>query len=297
MLLIVKNTFVSCVDVDAESPKLTRSRSDDSLHLRSLCEMGATHRSPQMYSSNTHDSSTINWVCDSVKMNLMQDVETQPFKSPCQGSLKTLGLSKIDAGVVADRMTPMPLDDEIQPYGSPSKDSLSADSDSTMSTVGDYDKKTSMPDDEEQHGEPANEVGFEGTWSVGAELHHIGECRACAWNCNPSGCKNGASCAFCHLCAPGALKQKRKQTERYRKLEGNARRGNKTWLMQRVPNPERGLMVSTAGRRPCMSVSGLALWQLAVTQVNQEQGYAAQNGYKAEGSSSPVGASAIYWVY
>jgi len=168
---------------------------------------------------------------------------------------------------------------------------------SIHSQVRDYAQKISMLDDEEQHDEPANddddlqsgqsqqlddeeehdvdepanEVQFEGSWSVGSELHHIGECRPCAWNCRPGGCVQGASCTFCHLCEQGALRQRRKQLERYRKLDRQARRGDSTEQMQGTLSPESGLMDG-----PSMSVSeGLkaALWHRAVTQVNQEQGY------------------------
>jgi len=288
MQLIIKNTNLCVLDVDASSPKLARSQSDGSLHVRSLCEVGPIYCSSSQGSLITHSFSTINSVCDSVKMNFMQDVLTHPYKSPCQGSLTTLGLSRIDAGFPSDRMTPMPLHDETPPYRSTTKDSLGANS--TISTVCNSDEKSSMPDDKEQHDEPTNEVEFGGTWSVGAELHHIDECKPCAWFWKPSGCDQGASCRFCHLCKEGDSKAKKKRKpSAYRKLEWRARRGHSTGLIQGTTSLESGLMDGTAQCQPSMSISNKALnkalRQLAAAQVNQEQGYAEDNDDTVEGAS------------
>mmetsp|Transcript_13122 Transcript_13122/g.30788 ORF Transcript_13122/g.30788 Transcript_13122/m.30788 type:complete len:169 (+) Transcript_13122:42-548(+) len=47
-------------------------------------------------------------------------------------------------------------------------------------------------------------------WSEGARLHPE-QCKPCAWNWKPSGCSKGEKCAFCHMCAEGELKRKRKE--------------------------------------------------------------------------------------
>merc|ERR1712194_260219 len=42
------------------------------------------------------------------------------------------------------------------------------------------------------------------SWSIGAELHSVGQCRPCAYH--RSGCFSGAACIYCHLCDGVALK-------------------------------------------------------------------------------------------
>jgi len=69
-------------------------------------------------------------------------------------------------------------------------------------------------------------------WSEGSELHHIDECRPCAWNWRPAGCGNGLECEFCHLCPEGQLREKRKKTERRRKEERQSSRF--AWLQGSV---------------------------------------------------------------
>lgn len=52
------------------------------------------------------------------------------------------------------------------------------------------------------------------TWSIGSELHHLGQCKPCAffWSKkHPGGCSGGSSCTWCHLCPEGSLMQRRKE--------------------------------------------------------------------------------------
>jgi len=57
-------------------------------------------------------------------------------------------------------------------------------------------------------------------WSVGAELHHICQCRPCAWYWRPGkGCLQGASCQFCHMCDRGEVKSRRKDRDAKLKAE------------------------------------------------------------------------------
>lgn len=54
--------------------------------------------------------------------------------------------------------------------------------------------------------------------SLGSAGHARGSCRPCAWVYKDSnGCRNGASCEYCHLCPPGELK--RRKQEKLKKLE------------------------------------------------------------------------------
>jgi hypothetical protein len=56
--------------------------------------------------------------------------------------------------------------------------------------------------------------------SVGSLGHHINRCKPCAF-VSRSGCSNAAQCSFCHLCAAGEKKRRRKEK---RALIGAARR-------------------------------------------------------------------------
>jgi len=57
----------------------------------------------------------------------------------------------------------------------------------------------------------------EGQWSIGSEHHEDGQCKPCAWVWKPNGCVNGRNCKYCHTCAPGELKARKK--ERIAKLK------------------------------------------------------------------------------
>lgn len=46
--------------------------------------------------------------------------------------------------------------------------------------------------------------------SVGSANHGSGECKPCAF-LHTKGCQNGSQCQFCHLCAPGEKKRRRKE--------------------------------------------------------------------------------------
>jgi len=56
--------------------------------------------------------------------------------------------------------------------------------------------------------------------SVGSLGHHINRCKPCAF-VQRNGCSNGVQCSFCHMCAPGEKKRRRKEK---RSLIGVARR-------------------------------------------------------------------------
>ena len=46
--------------------------------------------------------------------------------------------------------------------------------------------------------------------SVGSAKHFSGDCKPCAWRWKTGGCANKLSCRFCHICADGALKKRRR---------------------------------------------------------------------------------------
>jgi len=46
--------------------------------------------------------------------------------------------------------------------------------------------------------------------SRGSSLHDSGKCKPCAFVHRPVGCIDGASCSFCHLCAPGEKKRRQR---------------------------------------------------------------------------------------
>jgi len=41
-------------------------------------------------------------------------------------------------------------------------------------------------------------------------LHDAGQCKPCAWFWKPTGCRNGDTCSYCHLCPAGELKARKK---------------------------------------------------------------------------------------
>lgn len=54
-------------------------------------------------------------------------------------------------------------------------------------------------------------TGGKATYSAGAETHNEGKCKPCAWNWKPNGCIKGVDCTFCHMCAEGTVKTRRKE--------------------------------------------------------------------------------------
>jgi len=47
--------------------------------------------------------------------------------------------------------------------------------------------------------------------SAGSDLHATGGCKPCAWMYkDESGCRNGESCKYCHLCPPGEVKRRKR---------------------------------------------------------------------------------------
>jgi hypothetical protein len=49
--------------------------------------------------------------------------------------------------------------------------------------------------------------------SLGSSLHGTGTCRPCAWFHKAGGCLNAQSCAHCHLCPEGELKNRKRAKE------------------------------------------------------------------------------------
>eukprot|EP00929_Paragymnodinium_shiwhaense_P018878 TRINITY_DN13053_c0_g1_i1.p2 TRINITY_DN13053_c0_g1~~TRINITY_DN13053_c0_g1_i1.p2 ORF type:complete len:282 (-),score=39.57 TRINITY_DN13053_c0_g1_i1:678-1523(-) len=48
--------------------------------------------------------------------------------------------------------------------------------------------------------------------TVGSMGHYLGQCKPCAFAHDPNaGCNSGKGCSFCHLCAPGEKKRRRKE--------------------------------------------------------------------------------------
>lgn len=63
--------------------------------------------------------------------------------------------------------------------------------------------------------EAANEASGVGETTVDTEmarLHAAGRCKPCAWlHKTADGCRNGASCSYCHLCPAGEIKRRKKE--------------------------------------------------------------------------------------
>lgn len=56
-----------------------------------------------------------------------------------------------------------------------------------------------------------------GQWSAGSVGHDVGCCKPCAFMWK-NGCKSGADCPFCHLCAPGEIRRRKKEKVQFRKV-------------------------------------------------------------------------------
>lgn len=52
--------------------------------------------------------------------------------------------------------------------------------------------------------------------TLGSAEHHLGKCKPCAFVFK-DGCLNGTSCKFCHLCAPGEKKRRKKARREIRR--------------------------------------------------------------------------------
>lgn len=59
----------------------------------------------------------------------------------------------------------------------------------------------------------AGAPGSSGMPSLGSAAHQAGQCKPCAF-VYTKGCGNGLDCAFCHLCAPGEKKSRKKEKKR-----------------------------------------------------------------------------------
>lgn len=46
--------------------------------------------------------------------------------------------------------------------------------------------------------------------SMGSADHHVGKCSPCAWYWKSGGCRNAATCIYCHLCPEGTRKAMKK---------------------------------------------------------------------------------------
>jgi len=57
--------------------------------------------------------------------------------------------------------------------------------------------------------------------TLGSAAHGLG-CSPCAHAHSSKGCRNGAQCAFCHLCPPGELKRQQKAKRLAQRAEGRA---------------------------------------------------------------------------
>jgi len=56
-------------------------------------------------------------------------------------------------------------------------------------------------------------------YSIGAENHGVDECNPCVWFWKSRGCSNEEACAFCHMCPPGMVKQRKQEKIRRLKAE------------------------------------------------------------------------------
>lgn len=68
----------------------------------------------------------------------------------------------------------------------------------------------SVPETQPKHGVPLGPTDVSEACVLGSEGHSLGRCNPCAF-LHTKGCTKGTSCRFCHLCTPGALKERKRQ--------------------------------------------------------------------------------------
>jgi len=57
--------------------------------------------------------------------------------------------------------------------------------------------------------------------SAGSMMHATGECKPCGWFWKLRGCHNGQACGYCHVCPPGAVKDRKKAKAAAAKAESS----------------------------------------------------------------------------
>jgi len=87
---------------------------------------------------------------------------------------------------------------------------------------------------------PALPVGPGGYPSKGSTLHGTGRCRPCAWFWKAQGCQCSEECNYCHLCAEGELKNRKKTKVAAMRLGGLTPKKRGT-----VPGTARNLRLSS----------------------------------------------------
>uniref|UniRef100_A0A7S1RMK2 C3H1-type domain-containing protein n=1 Tax=Alexandrium catenella TaxID=2925 RepID=A0A7S1RMK2_ALECA len=50
--------------------------------------------------------------------------------------------------------------------------------------------------------------------SVGSASHYLGLCKSCDFTARSGGCREGASCKFCHICSPEVSQKRRKDRKK-----------------------------------------------------------------------------------
>lgn len=70
--------------------------------------------------------------------------------------------------------------------------------------------------------------------SIGSAGHRKGRCKPCAF-IHTEGCENGVNCPFCHLCAPGEKKRRKKEIRALRKARATDAAAEGEELAQALP--------------------------------------------------------------
>jgi len=176
--LRVKNTFVhATVDTDMEHHKLFRSKSD--------CLSDASSSQSQSQQSDSESS----------------DSQSQQRGDPARSSHVTWGDPPRSSHAHSASLV----------QGS------AASARHNEAFLGGQNQQShqarALPDDRASSSRP--EPTDSPLWSIGSELHYLGQCTPCVWFWRrTTGCAVGRACSFCHACDAKAVRTRRKENRR-----------------------------------------------------------------------------------
>lgn len=194
MRLHVRNTFLHVIDADEEAKKLSRSQSDSSL--------SGSYSSRQAKSPCAYNSPRIELQADRSRPSAVP--RDDPQDAPRGRAAAPRGQD------VTPPCDPEGICHQVFTTGS----SASHQRDSSDSSFSCQEDGSGQVDSHpSRHGAQADssEQARPSNWTIGTELHFLGQCRPCAWHWKPQGCLSGPKCVFCHVCPEGRVKLRRKE--------------------------------------------------------------------------------------
>jgi len=194
MRLHVRNTFLHVIDADEEAKKLSRSHSDSSF--------SGSYSSRHSKSPCAYNSPRIELQADSSRPSAVPQDDPQDAPRGRDAAPRGQDLTRpCDPEGICHRVFTTGSS-ASQPRDS-SDSSFSCQEDGS----GRVDRYSSL---QVAQADSFGEVRSS-NWTIGTDLHFLGQCRPCAWHWKPQGCLSGSECVFCHLCPEGTVKLRRKE--------------------------------------------------------------------------------------